>query len=199
MCTFGVMRPSPVRHNLARLRLELGLQQQGMANLAGGCSRELIKSVELGRKPLTKRLAETIFLATGVSAKWLLDNDLTAPIVDDWDQPYTRETFEKAKAGDDPFPDGEAAALARGTLAHQFEFLYAAYLSAEKKGVKTAALFRLRLARTIEVLEQDFGYEPFVYKTHNVLDGFCEAIAAHSPIMLPKEPARRQDRTAGGG
>ena len=183
------MRTSKLQHNLDRLRGFLELHQQEMADLAG-CSRELIKSVEVKRTRLTERLAEAIFMATGVSTKWLLTNDLNAPIIDNLGEPYTRKAFDTAQAGDVPFPDG--GAIARGQLAHQFDRLFASYRAAEKKGMKTSMLFRLRFLRMIEAMEKDFGWEKGHYKNNSVLTGLCDALDGDSPLV-----AMRRNRTRG--
>ena len=73
------MKPSPLRHVLAVLRLKIELGQKEMAALAS-CSRATIQAVELGHLKLSESLALRISLETGVEINWLLRNDLTAPI-----------------------------------------------------------------------------------------------------------------------
>lgn len=94
------MRPSPRRHNLARLRLFLGLSQKEMADLAG-CSVHTIQSVELGRGrlALSEELARRISTATGVHFRWLWENNLKADIVRAPDgSPFTKSEFEHVQA-----------------------------------------------------------------------------------------------------
>src|ERR1700719_2894431 len=94
------MRPSPRRHNLARLRLFLNLSQQQMADLAG-CSVHTIQSVELakGRLPLSEELARRISAATGINLRWLLENDLEADIIRSPDgRPFSRSDYEQVEA-----------------------------------------------------------------------------------------------------
>jgi len=67
-----------LRHPLAVLRYIIGLNQQELADLCG-CSRPIIESVELLRRPFTKKLAMKIADATGVSIEWLLDGNAEAP------------------------------------------------------------------------------------------------------------------------
>lgn len=67
------------KHNLARLRHSLSLTQQQLANLVG-CSLATVKAVETGKLVLSTKLADRLSKALNVSATWLLENDLTAPI-----------------------------------------------------------------------------------------------------------------------
>src|SRR6266699_6709964 len=94
------MRPSPRRHNLARLRLFLNLSQQQMADIAG-CSVHTIQSVELGRGrlSLSEELARRLSAATAVHFRWLFENDLKADIVRSPDgRPFTKSEFEHVQA-----------------------------------------------------------------------------------------------------
>ena len=73
------MRLSPKRHVLAILRVDhLKVSQQRLAE-AVRVSMDLIRSVELDRLPLTEKLAMRVASATGVSVRWLLDNNKDAP------------------------------------------------------------------------------------------------------------------------
>lgn len=67
------MRPSPLRHPLARARITAGLTQEQLAKLVG-CSRETIQSVELKRNrlKLSESLAKRIEHYTGVAHEYLL-------------------------------------------------------------------------------------------------------------------------------
>ena len=90
------MRNSPLRHNLARLRLFLNLGQKEMADLAG-CSRRAVQSVELGKLDLSEGLARRISNETWIAAEWLLENDLKAPLTGDGFYPFTVEDYNKAR------------------------------------------------------------------------------------------------------
>lgn len=92
------MRNSPQRHNLARLRLFLWLGQKELADLAG-CSRYTIRSVELSLLKLSEELARRISAATGVHFRWLIENDLNAPIIESRGYSYTKSSYEAAQAG----------------------------------------------------------------------------------------------------
>jgi transcriptional regulator with XRE-family HTH domain len=93
------MRNSPLRHNLARLRLFLGLGQKEMADLAD-CSTRAIQSVELGTLALSESLARKISNATGIDAGWLLENNLKAPLITDhgYQEPFTVEDYNQRRS-----------------------------------------------------------------------------------------------------
>src|SRR6266487_6894496 len=94
------MRRSPERHNLARLRLFLGLRQKEMSDVCG-CSVDTIQSIELGRLALSELLARKISNATGIGAGWLLGNDRKAPLISDvfgYFEPFTVSTYEKRRS-----------------------------------------------------------------------------------------------------
>jgi hypothetical protein len=85
-----------------------------------GCKRPTIQAVELGRLPLSGDLAGRVAVQTGVSEKWLWDNNVNTSILSsDW-QPYTKEYFENFRAKQ--LSDGgrkEDYKLAAYTLASQ--------------------------------------------------------------------------------
>src|SRR6185369_3951936 len=72
------MRPSPLRHPLAVLRLEIGLTQQQLAEKVGRSTRA-IQAVELRHMPLARKLALEIAEYTGVDPDWLLEGDPNTP------------------------------------------------------------------------------------------------------------------------
>jgi transcriptional regulator with XRE-family HTH domain len=118
------MRPSPERHNLARLRVFLKLRQKEMAELAG-CSTHTIQSVELGRLALSELLARKISNATGISAGCLLRNDLKAPLISDHFEPFTVEDYNQRRAERELglIHEKRLTALRRGILAPPIELL----------------------------------------------------------------------------
>src|SRR5438552_17711905 len=91
------MRTSPLRHNLARLRLFLNLGQKEMADLAG-CSRRAIQSVELRTLKLSEELARKISNETGIAVDWLLENDLKAPLTSVRLGPFRIEDYNETRA-----------------------------------------------------------------------------------------------------
>lgn len=89
------MRQSKQTTTLAVLRVKYtDLSQIGMASLCGK-SQATIQSIELGRLSLSRVLAATISEQTGVSVGWLLNNDVTAPIISDEGAPYTKEIYRE--------------------------------------------------------------------------------------------------------
>jgi transcriptional regulator with XRE-family HTH domain len=70
---------STYRHNLARLRQQLNLNQIVVAQLVN-CTVDTIRSIETGRLPLSAKMALKLQYVLGVESGWLLGNDLTSPI-----------------------------------------------------------------------------------------------------------------------
>jgi transcriptional regulator with XRE-family HTH domain len=165
------MRRSPKRHALAILRLKLGLTQKEMARLAD-CSTVTIQSIELGRLPVSRTLANHISMLTGVSRDWLQAGDPNRPVVTDEGNPYTPETFEMfgaallwpGRSGREELTADEnaAAILASGLLQ-----LYCIIRQAQKSGrlMLTASKIHTAIAGLID----KFGVDPDVarqLKTH---------------------------------
>ena len=78
---------------VAALRLITGLKAKPFAD-ALGCSEATVNSLETGRLKLSETMAQRIAVETGVSLAWLLDGDVSAPVLaaDGWS--FTIETFE---------------------------------------------------------------------------------------------------------
>ena len=103
-------RPSQVRTNIARLRLALSLNQNQFARLIRR-STACVQSLELGRLRLSPDLAGEIAARTGISSRWMMDNQLDEPPCDMMGKPWTMATFQRlhteipytAKEGDDVF------------------------------------------------------------------------------------------------
>ena len=93
------MKPSPLKHTLAILRHTIGpdMTQKEMARLVKR-SPVTIQKIELLKLPLAESLGLEIAYRTGVDVKWLMKNDVTAPIVAGDGKPYTRESFEWRQA-----------------------------------------------------------------------------------------------------
>jgi hypothetical protein len=151
------MRPSPKKHNLARLRVDaLHIGQKEMADVAR-CSTRAIQSVELKTLPLSESLARRISAATGVGLRWLLDNDLNAPIVNRAGYPYLRLTFESRQAGK-AFGDNR---LSRQSLADYAASVYgqirAILSSASKRNFAEVATWRL--GKFLDTCRREFGHD----------------------------------------
>jgi transcriptional regulator with XRE-family HTH domain len=151
-------RQKPPKHNLTRLRLFLEKSQREMAGIIG-CSFDTIQSIELRRLPLTEKLARRISAATDVHFRWLLENNLRAPIVraKDGRWPYTRSDFEQRQAtkhlGDDPL-----TRLLNADYAVSFYGQIRAILSsAAKKDLAEVATWRI--AKFLEDCRREFGHD----------------------------------------
>jgi transcriptional regulator with XRE-family HTH domain len=70
---------SKFKHNLARLRKHLKLTQADVAKLVG-CARITIQAIELGKFPLSEKMATKLQGALGVPQEWLLKAGLKSPI-----------------------------------------------------------------------------------------------------------------------
>lgn len=101
---FAAMRLSPLRHALAVLRTTIGLTQKELADLVGRATRT-IQAVELGNLSLSDSLGYELASKTGVSLEWLIKNKPGSPIVDEAGKPYTRASYEKARAREVPLSD----------------------------------------------------------------------------------------------
>ena len=154
-----MMRPSPCRHNLARLRLFLELGQKEVAEFAG-CSVHTIQSVELGRLPLSEELARRISAATHVHLRWLMENDLKAPIVrsPDGRWGYTRAEYENARALNTIGPpDGFMQELSEDYAASFYGQIRAILSSAVKK--ERGELATWKIAKFLQECRDEFGHD----------------------------------------
>jgi transcriptional regulator with XRE-family HTH domain len=87
-------RPSLVRTNIAKLRLELKMNQGEFAQFIGR-SVASVQSLELARLRLSPQLAGELAQRTGVSQRWLLDNRLDEPPYDNMGKPWSTATFHR--------------------------------------------------------------------------------------------------------
>ena len=154
------MRRSPERHNLARLRLLIGLGQKEMAEIVG-CSTPTIRAVELGKLKLSEGLAFRISLATGIDAAWLLENDLTKPPVSTDGGEYTHRFYEATRANNTPHHADSIFVASRLD-----EFNFATYgrlcrlgVALTKMGDSSLAIAVWRLQKFLGELEKDLGDE----------------------------------------
>ena len=81
-------------HVVAWVRKTLGLTQSELASLIG-ISANTLQSIELGRLPLSERIADRLNEQTGIRAKWFLDNELGDPLPD---PSKMRRKYENAQA-----------------------------------------------------------------------------------------------------
>jgi DNA-binding XRE family transcriptional regulator len=88
------MPASVQKHNLARLRKELGLSQGDLAKLVV-VSWTTIKAIETLKLKLSRDLAHRIAAVTACDAAWLLNNDLKAPLSFSRPQPTAESDWQK--------------------------------------------------------------------------------------------------------
>lgn len=155
------MKVSPQRHNLARLRLALDLRQEEFAQIIG-CPRPTLQSIEHGRVALIEEIAERVAEQTGVSVGWLLQNDLTAPIVSRWGTAYGLEHYLLAQLSVAPGSHELPAHYNGADAAFEEEILMAvARLKQVYDNLTTQRnkqeIVSVRLRKFLKSLEEDFG------------------------------------------
>jgi transcriptional regulator with XRE-family HTH domain len=164
------MRPSLQKTTVAALRAEIGLSVEAFAKLIGK-SVPTIRSLESGRLKLGEETALKISDQTGISARWLLEGDLTKPMVtsesfwgeDGEPEPYDRDAFAFVRAF--PQPDSRAGYL-RGQRTRKRE-AYSAQLCSEWFGIMKAArkdgkaeIAEYLLGEFMKEMKERFGYDP---------------------------------------
>ena len=85
-----------MKHNICRLRDVLEITQPKLQAMLG-CSLSAIRSIETGRLKLSPAMAGKVEGMTGVSADWLLRNDLSEAPVSISGAPYTKAGFIRHK------------------------------------------------------------------------------------------------------
>lgn len=155
-------RPSKKKHPLALLRIELGLLQKQLADIAG-CSTGAIQSIELKRLKLSEELAARISENTGVSVRWLLAGEPKGPIPAAESTSYDFIKFSKRhydlarSRGLSPVEEGRVRAL----LQLYGDLFHAIYLFARSGPPEECRVFYHRLSEGLErlnrELEGDFG------------------------------------------
>lgn len=89
-------RPSKVRTNIARLRLNLGKSQSEFALLIRR-SVACVQSLELARLKLSTELAGEISRRTAVHPRWLLENNLEESAYDLTGNPWTLASYTRLR------------------------------------------------------------------------------------------------------
>lgn len=197
----GEMKSKIERHVLAILRQILGsdgrsMGQKELAELAG-CSLATIQSVELGRLKLSQRLAEKIATVCGVSPDWLLQDDPSAPPTA-WlrNGEFTAEVFKATQAASTKFDPG-GQAISRWNMGFHLADLFACYVTAEKRGVSSAFLFRNRLARLITSLEADYPLDLHTMEDQGLPVRLQKAIGgSYATTPTPASPPAESPKTS---
>ncbi len=148
------MRPSPQRHTVAVLRQIIGLGQKELAELVE-CSRPTIQAVELGKLKLSDKLASRIARETGISLKWLMDDNVNAPPVERDGDPYSRQVFERVQSNVLFQDAGVVDGLVRMSLVLNTSRIAAILLAAYKRG--KFPLCSYKLGKALEELSDEFG------------------------------------------
>ncbi len=86
------MRNSNEATTLAKLRLAVGFSQKEMAEILG-IPKHSVQNIELGKAELSDELATDLARLFNVSLEWLLDGDITKPIVNRDGKPYSERDF----------------------------------------------------------------------------------------------------------
>ncbi len=146
------MRPSKNEHVLALLRGIIDCGQKQIADWVG-CSARTIQSVELGKLNLSESLATRIYLATGVSSGWLVDNDLTRPAVDSYGERYTKQSFEHWQAKKSAPASEKSRAFVPPLLLGYYARLRQIFSVALDKRTESLAWYKLR--RFVESLDEE--------------------------------------------
>jgi hypothetical protein len=147
------MRRSSLQHPLAVLRTRLGLGQTEFGDKVGRHWRT-IQSIELGKLPLSEKLAERICEETGVNFKWLMKGNAEAAIIDERGLPWKPELFFDAQ-GKKLLPGGMLGRhYAVDLLAHTVAELCAAVVAATKSRNVRAYGWRLSngIAKSVDDL-----------------------------------------------
>ena len=162
LCTVYVldMRPSPLRHNLARLRVFLGVSQKELAKLAK-CSTSAIQAVELCKLPLSEELARRISAETGIMTRWLLENDLTMPLIAPGGESFTVDDFNAVRSLRDMGGPTVEAGLKQLT-APTDAMVYFAWMRGIFAG-RNADIASWKTGKFLEKLAADYGYHREVF------------------------------------
>lgn len=164
------------RSTVAVLRKACGLYQKEFADLIG-CSVPYLQKIEQtaarGGKPLTARLAQSIWHQTGVSLDWLRKGDVKVPAISSRGEKYSEEIFIRAQAEKKAYDRPHPFFLNNDALqccARAFGILRSA-----RKGEKYyIAIYKL--GSVLDKLELEFGREPGIEFTNTQIALLTELI-----------------------
>jgi transcriptional regulator with XRE-family HTH domain len=134
-----------------------------------GCSVHTLQSIETGRLKLSQELADRIARETGVGLRWLVDNNVKAPIARDFgpsprsrgyqlNAPYKFEDYERAQASKIKPDEFEAEVLSAVYAAVHFApMLQAILFSAHKRGRFSVAVWKV--LKLLSDCRKQFGYD----------------------------------------
>ena len=187
---FALMRPSPHRHTLAVLRTFLGLTQKEMADLVE-CSRPTIQAVELGKLPLSEKLAKRIEHETGIGLEWLLNNDTRKPLVDGFNLVYSRITFDQQQASKNRSAwNPNDFYFMQGVMGLALAEICNMVLESYKSGGLDLCGFKLKQALGDLRKELGVGDRPVLKSAADLLLSVVENTAEYAKATLHKKPLK---------
>ncbi len=187
-----MMRPSPLRHNLARLRLFLELSQKEMAELVG-CSTATIQSVELRRLPLSEELARKISAETGILLEWLLLNDLQMPLIADHREPFSIDDFDHRRSLREMGGPTMSALLTQAVLGEGDALIYFAWMRGIFAG-KNADIASWKVGKFLEKLARDYGYNHDVLPLRKISLAKLRHEARQEQVQIGRQLAEKSAR-----
>ncbi len=144
---------------MALLRRHLHLTQREMAELVD-VSVELVKSVELGRTPLSPRLAKRTSSATGVRLDWLMRNDEATPPSSLYTAEYNFEFFQRWRARRSLPPEADLQAYVPTYFLSQYVALRGVADAAADQGEHAIELLMYQFEEFIHDARRKYGTSP---------------------------------------
>jgi hypothetical protein len=122
------------------------------------------QSAEMGRRPLSTRIALNISQRTGVDLAWLTNNNPAAPLIDHAGEVYSRAAFEWRRQTKARAPDASHYRWRELQLGAAFDLLYRLLAASRPKGKDTVDGFMQRLENFIKTeLEKHVKLEDAIY------------------------------------
>ena len=177
------------KHTLAVLRRTIELEQKQMADLLG-CSLPTIQAIEYGKLKLSPSLAETISTQAGVGLEWLLSNDVSKPILNQFGGEYSKEWFEGHQAIVNRKFGGHPNVKVHACIAIHRSFAGFAGVAATAWGAGKFPLFDYKVNRFLKELGQEFGESKSMFElerqTGMSLDDAPRVIAEETKAVVGK-------------
>ncbi len=179
------MRPSPLRHTLAVLRTTIRLTQKEMAELAE-CSTATIQAIELGKLKLSEKLAGLISQNTAIDQAWLLENDVSKPMLNAYGNPYYPRQYTTRAAPrprDNPRDAFDLAYNMQAAVLRAIYFIIPAFIEAQKHGKSRLLDYKLRKA--LEAMSKEFPTDKRSSAEIHRLIGESHPVQLKRKIWLP--------------
>ena len=120
-----------------------------------GCSLSTVVSLEVGRLPLSQKIAERISFETGVDMAWVLKGNAAVSPIDVNGAPYTKETFDQHRA--EMLAQSNPGSMSDDAQTLATFLSMVGLLDGEAKREKKLHVFRYRLQKFIVENWNDFG------------------------------------------